>query len=399
MALLTYEYRLYPRRGEQQRLALMLEQSREVYNAALAECQAFYAANGKSMKAIAQWSYFREWRKQAGILLNASSLQQLLRRLDKSYGAFFRRVKAGEKSGHPRFKGHERFNSLEYTYGDGCKFTPTIGTTATLYVQNVGNLKVKLHRPLPAGAIVKHVILKRKASGWYAYLMLDVPEPERVVSENPLVGVDVGLLRLLTLSDGTEIDNPRWLRHSLKKLRTAQRTLSRRRKGSHRRHTARQQVALLHEHVANTRKDFWHKTTRKLVNTYRAIALENLSPRFMLANRRLALSAADAGFGMFQKLLTSKAENAGCELLWVRAAYTSQVCSGCGCIVEKALSVRVHDCPHCSLVVDRDLNAARNIYSLAFKSAWTVPSGDNVAPLAVPSGAGKRKRSLRSIRL
>ncbi len=399
MALLTYEYRLYPRRGEQQRLALMLEQSREVYNAALAECKAFYPANGKSMKAIAQWSSFREWRKQAGILLNASSLQQLLRRFDKSYGVFFRRVKAGEKPGHPRFKGHERFKSLEYTYGDGCKFTPTIGTTATLYVQNVGNLKVKLHRPLPAGAIVKHVMLKRKASGWYAYLMLDVSEPERVVSEHPLVGGDVGLLRLLTLSDGTEIDNPRWLRHSLKKLRTAQRTLSRRRKGSHRRHTARQQVALLHEHVANTRQDFWHKTTRKLVKTYRAIARENLSPRFMLANRRLALSAADAGFGMFQQLLTSKAENAGCELLWVRAAYTSQVCSGCGCIVEKALSVRVHACPHCALVVDRDVNAARNIYSLAFTSAWTVPSGDNVAPLAVPSGAGKRKRSLRSIRL
>jgi putative transposase len=155
-------------------------------------------------------------------------------------------------------------------------------------------------------------------------------------------------------------------------------------------------VALLHEHVANTCKDFWHKTTHALVNTYGAIALEELSPKFMLANRHLSLSAADASLGMFQQLLTSKAANAGCELRWVRVAYTSQACSGCGALVEKDLSVRVHCCPHCGLTIDRDWNAARNIYFLAFECARIERSGVNVVPLPTLSDDGKHMRSLRS---
>jgi putative transposase len=397
-SLLTYEYRLYPRRAEVKRLEQMLEQGRLVYNFALEVCKNTYQATGKGVKALSLWQHFRDWRNSLPDderLLNASSVQHLLRRLDKAYAAFFRRIKAGEKAGHPRFKGYDRFNSVEYTYGDGVKLVQD-GDRTLLYVHRIGNLKVKFHRPLPDGAIVKHVVLKRKASGWYVNLQLEVPTPDVQPSQNPAVGGDVGLLRLLTLSDGTEIDNPRWLRSSLAKLRRAQRRLSRRKKGSCRRKKARQQVALLHEHVANTRKDFWHKTTRTLVNTYGAIGLEDLSLNFMLQNGHLSLSAHDAGLGMFYTLLNSKAANAGCTVVRVDPAYTSQVCSDCGCLVEKALSVRIHDCPHCGLSIDRDLNAARNIFALAFKSAWIEPSGVNVAPLSSSQGGGKRKRSLRS---
>lgn len=152
----------------------------------------------------------------------------------------------------------------------------------------------------------------------------------------------------------------------------------------------------MHEHVANTRRDFWHKLTTQLVTTYGAIALEDLNLSFMLRNGHLSLSAHDAGLGMFYTLLDSKAENAGCTVIRVDPAYTSQVCSGCGCIVEKDLSVRVHQCPHCGLRIDRDLNAARNIFALAFQSAWIEPSGVNAAPLLLPSDNGKRTRSLRS---
>lgn len=318
-----------------------------------------------------------------------------MRRLDKTYAAFFRRLKAGEKAGHPRFKSRDRFNSMEYTYGDGVKLVQD-NQRVLLYVHRIGSLKVKFHRPLPVGAVIKHVVLKRKASGWYANLQLEVPTPAFVPNGNPPVAGDVGLLRLLTLSDGTEIDNPRWLRGSLKKLRRAQRCLSRRTKGSNRRHKARQQVALLHEHVANTRKDFWHKVTTVLVNTHGAIALEDLNLNFMLRNGHLSLSAHDAGLGMFYAMLDSKAANAGCTVVRVDPAYTSQVCSRCGCLVEKALSVRVHDCPHRGLTIDRDLNVARNVSNLAFQSAWTEPSGVNAAPLPPPSGRGKRTRSLRS---
>ncbi|MBL8133297.1 MAG: transposase [Anaerolineae bacterium] len=398
MALLTYQYRLYPRRAEAKRLDTLLYQGKLVYNFALEVCKNTYEATGESVKALSLWRYFRDWRNsqpEAERVLNASSVQHLLRRLDKAYAAFFRRIKAGEKAGHPRFKSHDRFNSVEYTYGDGVKLVQD-DRRVLLYVHRIGSLKVKVHRRLPTGAVIKHVVIKRKAGGWYVNLQLEVPTPEFVPNGQPLVAGDVGMLRLLTLSDGTGIDNPRWLRGTLKKLRRAQRRLSRRQKGSNRRRKARRQVALLHEQVANTRRDFWHKVTTALVNTYGAIALEALNLNFMLRNGRLSLSAHDADLGIFYALLDSKAANAGCTVVCVDPAYTSQICSGCGCLVEKDLRVRDHDCPHCGLTIDRDLNAARNIFKSAFEYARIGRSGINAAPLPPPSGDGKRTRSLRS---
>ncbi len=393
----TFEYRLYPRPAERHALEAMLAQGREVYNAALAQCKSAYEATGKHQTAISQWSYFREWRKQPGILLNASSLQHILRRLDTSYRAFFRRITAGATPGHPRFKGETRFNSLDYTYSDGVKLVyDEAFDRMVLYVQNVGTIKLKLHRSLPDGSQIKHVILKRKASGWSVCLMLDARDPLPCKPNGlPAVGGDMGLMRLLTLSDGTLIDNPRWLRFALDELRLAQRRLARRVTGSHRRQQARWLVAKLHEHVARIRRDFWHKLTYWLVHTYGLIALEALNLNFMLRNNRLSLSAHDAGLGIFQHLLTYKAASAGSHVSLVDPAYTSQACSGCGALVEKELSVRVHVCPACFLELDRDVNAARNILSLALKSARIEPSGVNVAPL--PHGKGQR--SLRSPRL
>ncbi len=393
----AFEYRLYPRRAERHALEQLLEQGREVYNAALAQCKTAYEATGKHQTAIGQWAYFREWRKQSGIGLNASSLQHILRRLDTSYGAFFRRIKTGEEPGHPRFKGRDRFNSLAYTYSDGVKLVYDVAyDRMVLYVQNVGSIKLKLHRFLPDGSAIKHVVIKRKASGWYVCLMLDCPDPLPCEPNGlPAIGGDMGLLRLLTLSDGTLIDNPRWLREALVELRHAQRRLARRIKGSNHRKKARLLVAKLHEHIANLRRDFWHKLTSWLVHTYGLIALEALNLAFMLRNHRLSLSAHDAGLGIFQHLLTYKAESAGSHVTLVDPAYTSQACSGCGTLVEKDLSVRVHVCPNCLLELDRDVNAARNILSLALKSARIEPSGVNVGPLP----QGKVKRSLSSPRL
>src|SRR5207253_7252278 len=142
-------------------------------------------------------------------------------------------------------------------------------------------------------------------------------------------------------------------------------------KGSHRRKDKRLLVAKLHEHIANIRRDFWHKITYWLVHTYGLIVLEDLNLSFMLRNRHLSLSAHDASLGVFQELLTYKAVEAGSHVTLVHPANTSQACSGCGEIVEKGLTVRVHQCPNpdCLLELDRDLNAARNILNLALKSA------------------------------
>jgi putative transposase len=355
----TYEYRLYTRQRERQALDMLLEQHREVYNAALQQCKNGLAMTGKHQRALKQWAYFRDWRNSfSDLLLNASSLQHTLRRLDKAFEGFFRRLKAGETAGYPRFKGKERLKSIEYTYGDGCRLEYDAAFDRyVLYIQHVGNIKIKFHRALPSGSEIQHVVLKRKATGWYVFLQLALPQrqlPLPLFNCQPQVGGDMGLLRLLSLSDGTLIDNPRWLRHALDELRRAQQRLSRRMKGGKRRKKAALLVAKLHEHVANQRRDFWHKLTTWLVHTYGLIALENLSLDFMLRNGRLSLSAHDAGLGLFQQFLDSKAVEAGC---------------GCGEIVEKPLSVRVHECPNpnCLLILDRDVNAAINILNLALQ--------------------------------
>ena len=297
-------------------------------------------------------------------LVNATSLQQLLRRVDKAYRAFFRRLKAGETPGYPRFKGRHRFHSMAYKHGDGVKLYQNDRGQMRLRIQNVGQVKVKYHRDLPADSRIKHVVIKRSLGNWYVTLMVEF-EP---LSFPPLtaeaVGIDVGLNSLLALSDGTLIDNPRWLRNSLKRLRVLSRKLARQKQGGTNWRKTATQLARLHGKIANQRRDFWHKTTRQLVNQYDLICIENLTLGFMTANRHLALSAHDAALGEFRSLLAYKAEEAGKHVALVPSQYTSQLCSECGTIVAKSLSVRIHKCAACGLKLDRDVNAARNILML-----------------------------------
>jgi putative transposase len=277
---------------------------------------------------------------------------------------------------------------------------------ALLYIQNVGAIKVKYHRPLPdkvdparssrkAGYGVKHMVIKRQGRKWYVCLMLEMPDPATLAAGRPAVGIDLGLYALLALSNGELVDNPRWLRASLEKLRRAQRKLARCQPGSQRRRKAAAQVARLHEQIANQRRDFWHKVTRELVTQFGLIALEDLNLDFMLRNPHLSLSAHDAGLGEFRQLLAYKAEEAGTRVVTVNPAYTSQMCSGCGELVQKSLSVRVHRCPHCSLELDRDVNAARNILSRALPDAQ---SNLPAPPTARTERSGLNVDGLRALR-
>jgi len=281
-------------------------------------------------------------------MLNATSLQQMLRRLDKAFAAFFRRLKAGEAPGFPRFKGHQRFKSVEYRYGDGCKLRKKDNGQKRLYLQHVGEIKLVYHRPIPEGAVIRHVVVKRVNDKWYVCLMLKLVEKEQ--KPNPKgrpIGIDMGLRALLATSEGELIDNPRWLRGSLSRLRVAQRRVARRKKGSQRWRKAVRQVARLHEQIANQRNDYWHKLTRELAERHSLIAIEDLNLKFLNTNRHLALSSHDAGLGMFTRMLAYKVEETGGQLVAVNPAYTSQRCSRCGELVEKSLSVRVHRCPCC----------------------------------------------------
>jgi putative transposase len=370
----TFKYRLRPEGAQTKSLDYLLWQARLVYNAALEQRITVYQQTGKSVHYTDQWGHFRDLRReQADTLgqLNATCLQQMLRRLDKAFAAFFRRVKAGETPGFPRFKGCNRFKSLEFTYGDGCKLRVNPEGRASCYVQNVGELRLAYHRPVPTDATIKHVVVKQTAGRWYVCLMLALPDPAPVAEGQPIekpVGVDAGLKSLLALSDGTLVDNPRWLRESLAKLRRLQRHAARQMKGSHRQRDTYAQIAQLHEHLANQRRDYWHKVARNMVRQHDLIALEDMPLAFMMRNPHLALSAHDAGLNGWQQYLHYKAEEAGVRVVAVKPRNTSQACSGCGVIVPKGLSVRVHACPECGLTLDRDVNAARNILKLALNN-------------------------------
>lgn len=374
----TYKYRLRPTKKQRYILNDLLFQMQTVYNDTLNERRVRWKRSRKSVSYYDQWARMREARHalpdEMG-LLNATAIQQVLRRVDKAYRAFYK----GQR-GLPRFKGRNRFKSVEYRYGDGCKLTGD-----RLYIQHVGHIKVRLHRPLPAGAVIKQMVVKRSSGKWDVSLMLEMPDPKPVAHPGQEVGIDVGLKSLLALSDGTLVDNPHWMRRSLARLRVAQRRLARRKKFGTGWRKAKRQVTKLHTHIANQRKDFWHKTTTNLANTYSLIAIEDLNLSFITRNGHLSLSAHDASLGMFRQMLAYKVENTGTHLIAVNPRHTSQQCSGCGKIVPKGLSVRTHHCPHCGLTLDRDVNAARNILALGRRAeTLTYPVGESVVSEAPP---------------
>ena len=363
----TYKYRLDTNRSQRDALDFILWQQRILYNTALEQRKRVYEETGKGISYVAQWAHFRDERRvnpDTFGWVNATSLQQLLRRVNKAYRAFFRRLKAGEAPGYPRFKGRNRFHSMEFKHGDGVKLHQDERGQTRLRIQNVENVKVKFHRQLPAGSSIKQVVVKRSLGNWYVTLMIAFEAPYPLPPTGEAVGIDMGLKSLLALSDGTLIDNPRWLRVSQKRLRVLNQKLARQKKGGTNWRKTAYQLATLHSRITNQRRDFWHKTTRQLVNQYNLICIENLTLGFMTANRRLALSEHDAALGEFRSLLAYKAEEAGKLVVPVPPQYTSQICRGCGTIVAKSLLMRIHRCDGCGLELDRDVNAARNILAL-----------------------------------
>jgi putative transposase len=347
----------------------MLDLARWLYNHALAYRRKRWNESRQSVRYDEQAAMWRDWRNEQPEdnplrLLNMTAGQQVLRRLDNAYREFL-----SGKRGKPRFKGYRHFRSINFKPGDGAAIRDN-----RLYIQNVGLIKVRWHRPLLEGRL-KNIILTRKASGWYVSFQLEYEAAEPQPSTNPAVGVDMGIIHALALSDGGYADSPQYLKQSLRKLRVLQRRVARRKKGSKRREKAIHQLAKQHEHIANQRRDWWHKVTYNLVINYGDIVLEDLNLNFMLRNDKLARAAYDVGLGIFGELLTYKAMDAGCRVHKVNAKDTSQECSGCKAMAYKDLSVRVHDCPHCGLQLDRDINAAKVI----LKRAGLPRSGLNVA--------------------
>ena len=356
----AFKYRLYPNRQQVRAFGQMLETHRRLYNDALAERRDAWQDEQRNVTFCQQSAQLKDSRKTNEYLAatNFSSCQTTLRRLDKSFQNFFRRVKQGQKPGYPRFKPRERFDSVLYIhYGDGCKFDGH-----RIYFQHVGKVKVKLHRPVEG--TIKTLAFKREIDQWYAVFTCELPDIEKKPVE-ATVGIDMGLKSFIVTSDGEVIDPPHYYRDAQSKLRRLQRAVSRKKRGSNRRKKAAKQVAKFSLHIANQRKDFHHKTARSLVTDYDLISHEDLNIKG-LAKTRLAKSIHDVGWGQFLRILTSKAEEAGVWVVAVPAKNTTQMCSRCQQLptVKKTLKDRVHKCEHCGYEADRDLNAAENILRL-----------------------------------
>jgi len=365
----TFKYRLYPTRAQVEALHGQVDEACRLYNAALDERRSAWRMNRISLRYLGQANQLKAIRAAGNVgVANFSACQDVLRRLDKTFTAFFRRLKDGEKAGYPRFRSRFRYDSLTWpSWGDGCTLRPT----GRLYLQGVGDLKVKWHRPLPADAVIKTVTAKREAGKWYVCFSVEMPEPDPLPPCDQALGVDVGLTTFATLNDGREINNPRHFRAAERRLRIAQRKLARRKKRSRRRLKARQEVARVHAHVRSQRRDFHHKTAYDLVQNYGRIAVERLNFKG-LAGSMLAKSVHDAGWSQFIAILTDKAACAGRTLIAVNPAGTTQRCSECSEHVPKTLVQRTHTCPACGLVLGRDLNAALNILHIAERLGWSL---------------------------
>jgi putative transposase len=345
----------------------------ELYNAGLQEKRDAYRKRGINLNCATQQAELTGVKLERPDVaeVHAQVLQDVLKRLHRAFDAFFRRVKAGQRPGYPRFRSARRYDSFTFPQVSRKVILKaggvTLGDDGCLRVAGVpGPLRVTWHRQMQGTP--KTATFKREGNRWYVIFSCDNVPAEVLPATGHECGLDLGLTTFATLDDGTVIENPRLLRKAAGALRCAGRRVSRRVRGSRRRDKARRLLAGHHRHVANIRRDYAHKTARTLVNTYDRIAVENLNIKG-LSRGRFSKSVNDAGWGIFLSILTSKAAGAGREVVAVDPAGTSQECSGCGVVVRKSLSERTHRCDVCGLVVDRDVNAARNIRARAFTGA------------------------------
>jgi putative transposase len=369
----TFRFRLFPTKAQCTALQHQLDACRWIYNKTL-ECRRDAWEERKESlsrydtnKFLTQWKQDEAWL-QAG---HAQAMQEAQTRVDLAFRAFFRRIKAGgEAPGYPRFKPSQRYNSFTYPQEKGN--WRVLGNDC-LHLSKIGNVKVKLHRPVEGQP--KTLTIRRDAVGkWYACFSC-VATPKPLPPTNDVAGVDVGLTHFATLSNGEKIDNPRFFRKGEKALAKAQRKLSKIEKGTAKRRKYVLAVQHIHQHIANQRLDFAHQLSRQLINRFQLLAFEKLSITEMQNgnHRGLNKSIADAAWRQFIQTCVSKAESADRTVVLVEPRGTTQGCSGCGKVVPKLLSQRTHSCPHCGLEMDRDINASLNILARGLASVGWNP--------------------------
>jgi len=375
----TYKFRIYPSKKQEMQMKEHLKTEKDLWNELLDTNKKKYETEKRFLTKNEMRNIVKnKW-------LYSQTAQALSQRLENALWKMIKMKKQGKKCGFPRFKSIDRMKSLYYPQF-GFKLDKKLSVTP------FGEISIKQHREIKGK--IKTLTLKRESSGkWFAVLCVVQERQENKESKDQestiidekqerheqykkqekhkdyeqenQVGIDLGLIRFATLSNGEIIENPKYYKKYGNRLAFLQRKLSKKKKGSKNREKAKHRLAVLHEKIANARLDFLHKTSNKLVNSYSLIALEKLNSKEMLKRIKgrihLGKHIIDAGWNKFTNMICYKAEEAGCRVIFVEAKNTTQECSNCHRIVEKQLSDRIHHCPFCGLMMDRDLNAALNI--------------------------------------
>jgi len=349
----TYKYRIYPTKAQETSLYRTLNTCRLIYNKTLEIRKKTYENEKKAVSYIDTVKLLTQWKKSDIALetIHSQVLQDVQKRVDIAFQNFFRRIKKGENPGYPRFKRWDRYDSFTYPQS-GFKLGNNF-----LKLSKIGNVKLVNSRQLQ-GKIKTLVIRRSSTNKWFACFACEIELEPKQVSPAKIVGVDLGLLHLATLTDGTHIPNPKWYRQEEKELAKAQ---SKKKN--------KKVISRINERIKNKRNNYLHHISTNIVKNYDIICLEKLKIKGMLGfSKGLNKSFNDTALYQLTQMIVYKAEEAGKYTILVDPKNTTKKCSQCGKLVEKDLSERIHNCPFCELKIDRDLNAARNILALGLQS-------------------------------
>ncbi|HUU88483.1 MAG TPA: transposase [Bacillota bacterium] len=390
----NYKYRIFPTKKQEKLLLATLEECRWTYNKILETRIKVYESEKKTLNKYATNNLMTEWKKERESLndIHSQVLQNIAERVDLSFQGFFRRCKIqGEKCGFPRFKQYGRYDSFTFPQSG---FSILEEKEPRLKLSKIGCIKIKLHRVLPE--IVKRLTIQKTQSGkWYATFSCVIADVKRI-NTNPAVGIDLGLKEFAVLSNGEKIKRERFFKEEQKNLEKAQRKFSKiTDKKSPERKKQRIIVAKIHERITNKRFNFTHQKSRQLVNQYGIICLEKLNIKSMQEKETIVVngkevkatgthrSICDVAWNQFVNQLSYKAEDAGGLIIFVNPKDTTKMCSVCGKLTSKELSDRIHECSWCGLIMDRDLNASKNILRIGMDSLRNVK-----VPIEAPTPLG-----------
>ena len=389
--LKAIKVRLYPTAEQQVALSKSFGCARWYWNYALNACIQHYQETGKTLKLATYKGMLPQLKKDFPWLKEdcySAVLQCVAINLNKAYTNFFQGI-----AKFPRFKSKPDKQSIQYPQNVTVK-------NDLLCVPKIGELKAVFHREI-TGIIKTVTISKTPSDKYFASILCETEDSYCPDSGNKTLGIDLGLKDFAIVHDGeqvTKYSNPKHLKRHAKNLARKQQKLARKTKGSKTRERYRKLVAKVHERVSNTRQDFLHKLSRKLVDESQVIAVENLNTKGMVRNRKLSKAISDVGWGIFVNFLTYKLERKEGKLVEIDRFFpSSKKCSCCGHVVDQLpLDIREWDCPKCGTHHDRDGNAALNIRTEGIR-ILTIDGGNPVLAVQRRSKTNKPQGGKASV--